>query len=157
MWSHYADGHSGICVGIDEEWFEDFIDREFVPNKLIGGARVSYKKQPDFHEVVARYAKCEAEGREIITDHLFVDLVMPVLRTKSIHWGYEQEYRIIRREPGIVSIPSEAIKEVIAGKKMSDGDYELVQAVLSKPSLSHVRVGRAEFGENSFLMDIQYV
>jgi hypothetical protein len=157
MWSHYADGHAGICVGIDKVWFDDFIEREWKPNKLIGGAQVSYKEQPDFHEVVARYAKREAGGREIITDHMFVDIVMPVLRTKSEHWRYEQEYRIIRREPGVVSIPGEAIKEVIVGKRISEGDYALVQAVLSKSSLSHVRVGRAEFAENSFLMDIQYV
>jgi|GEM_PF-1143851 len=157
MWSHYADGHAGICVGIDKTWFDDFIEREWEPNKLIGGNQVSYKEQPDFHEVIARYVKREASGNEIITDHMFVDIVMPVLRTKSEHWRYEQEYRIIRREPGVVRISGEAIKEVLIGKKVSEGDYALVQAVLSKSSLSHVRVGHAEFAENSFLMDIQYI
>lgn len=157
MWSHYADGHSGVCVGIDKNWFDDFIERECELNKLIGGTHVSYKEQPDFHEVIARYVERDASGEKTITDHIFVDIVMPVLRTKAKHWAYEQEYRIIRHEPGAVSIPGEAIKEVIVGKKISNGDYALVHAILSKPSLSHVRVGRAEFGENSFLMDISYV
>ena len=157
MWSHYADGHAGICVGIDDGWFTDFIEQEWETNKLIGGTPVSYKEQPDFHDVVAKYVEREASGKSIVLDHMFVDIVMPVLRTKSEGWRYEQEYRVIRREPGIVQVPEEAIKEVIVGKRISEGDYALLQAILSKPSLSHVRVGRAEFGENSFLMDIQYV
>ncbi len=157
MWSHYADGHAGMCVGIDENWFTDFIEREWDNAKLIGGTPVSYKEAPDFHDVIAKYVEREAGGKDITLQHMFVDIVMPVLRTKSLHWSYEQEYRVIRREPGIVQIPGEAIGEVIVGKKISEGDYALVQAVLSKPSLSHVRLGRADFGENSFLMDVRYV
>ncbi len=157
MWSHYANGHSGICVGIDRKWFEDFIEQEDKQNKLIGGQLVSYKERPDFHEIVERYRKREAKGRRIITEYMFVDIVMSALRTKSKHWYYEQEYRTIRHEPGVVNIPGEAIKKVIVGKKISDGDYALVQTVLAKPSLAHIRLERAEFGENSFLMDIRYV
>ena len=157
MWSHYANGHSGICVGIDKEYMEDFIEREWGPNKLIGGQQVSYKEKPDFHEVIERYVRRGSNGKSIITDHMFVDIVIPVLLTKSKHWIYEQEYRIIRREPGVVKIPEEAIKEVIVGKRISEGDYALIRSVLAKPSLAHVRLGCAEFGENSFLMEVKYI
>ena len=158
MWSHYAGGHSGICVGIETEWFENFIEKEWESNKLIGGKSVLYKEKPDFHEILLKsYAKKVDDGKKINIDHLFIDIVIPVLITKSIHWEYEQEYRVIRRESGVVRIPGEAIAEVIVGKKIPDGDYALLQAILSKPSLSHVRLGRADFGENSFDMNISYV
>ncbi len=157
MWSHYSGGHAGFCVGLDKQRMEDFVESEWESNQLISSQPVSYKDMPDFHEVVLRYIKREAEGSSINKDHMFVDVVMSVLGTKSKHWKYEDEYRIIRREPGVVCIPRELIKEVIVGKKISGGDYALVKSLLSDPALSHVRLGRAEFAGNSFLMDIKYV
>lgn len=154
MWSHYADGHKGICVGIDQGFLQKLIEREDPSDHLIGCPKVSYKAVPDFVDIIlSRLQRC-LDGKPFKPDRLFGDLVVPVLTTKSDRWVYEEEYRMIRTKPGAMNIPREAIKEVIVGQKIASGDFELVKTLLADPALVHVRMRRADFAENSFSMVI---
>lgn len=155
MWSHYARGHTGISIGIDGQYFEELPESEFQRNQLIGSFGVSYEATPRFDKVITKYIENELCGRRPIDiDHLFVDVLAPVLTTKSLDWKYEREVRVVRHVVGPVSIPKIAIKEVILGRETSPDDVGQVRSLLDSPSFSHVRLRRADFRENSFSIEI---
>ena len=157
MWSHYGDEHKGICVGFDEDALKTWVDESASENLLIGDVGVSYRDAPDLVEVLKRYAKRHLDGHEIITDHLFGDLLMPALRSKSTHWKYESEVRLIRHESGLLCISPDIVREVVFGKRVSDADKDSILQILDRASLSHIRVGHADYKSNSFEMSVNWV
>ena len=51
--------------------------------------------------------------------------VIKITMTKSIHWKYEEEYRIVKHGAGTkVHFPSEAVREIILGCNISEKDSE---------------------------------
>lgn len=107
MWSHYADGHRGICLEFDKDQLE----------KQYYLAEVTYRdRYPEFGEFV-RLAK----NNEM---HM-------VLWTKATHWRYEQEWRaivnVINNDPHSQHLPG-MITGVILGCEMPDPDSALVKS-----------------------------
>ena len=156
MWSHYGDEHKGICIGFDEDKLKTWVDKSASENLLIGDVGVTYQDAPDFVKVLEQYAKRYSDGREIITDHLFVDLLMPALRTKSKHWQYESEVRIIRHKSGLLRISPDIVCAVIFGMRVSDADKDSIMQILDRSSLRHIRVGHSGYKSNSFEMEVNW-
>lgn len=73
MWAHYAQNHSGICLGFDS-----------------GGEPFSTAQPVCYQEGRARVAPLDTASRE-------QRLVENVLFVKSPHWQYESEWRCIKR------------------------------------------------------------
>ena len=73
MWAHYAQNHTGICLGFDSG-FEPF----------------STAQPVRYQEGRARVAPLDTASRE-------QQLVEKVLFVKSPHWRYESEWRCIKR------------------------------------------------------------
>jgi hypothetical protein len=73
MWAHYAQNHTGICLGFDSG-FEPF----------------STALPVRYQEGRARVAPLDTASRE-------QQLVEKILFVKSPHWGYESEWRCIKR------------------------------------------------------------
>lgn len=115
MWSHYANSHKGFCIGFDSlKLFEH----------LGGGGPVSYPKEFPIISPV--------ENR----DKQYEDQVM----TKSVHWGYEAEYRLttFKTTNQNIEIPKEAISEVIFGARMSPTHKDEIKKILAA-NLPHVK------------------
>lgn len=69
MWAHYADNHAGVCLGFD------------VP--LSRAAPISYVNQ------------LRPLRQHVETDRKYRDEMMDYAkRTKSVHWAYENEWRV---------------------------------------------------------------
>jgi hypothetical protein len=117
MWAHYADSHGGICIEFTSrksdqiKWFE-------------GGVPVKY--QPDF-PVVNYYERNTVEKNAIAA-----------MATKSSHWSYEKEWRLLRSKPGLYDLPKGVISAVITGCAISDENRALVHewVVACSPSVS---------------------
>jgi len=121
MWAHYAADHSGVCIGFDttKHFFQTAWQVRYQDDLPI-----IYRPSDDPDTMLSKS-----------------------LLTKSIHWNYEQEWRIVRRTmtpeqrqviaskyahhspeqlevmlnqqgPGLYSFPKHAITEVILGIKM---------------------------------------
>jgi hypothetical protein len=71
MWAHYAEKHTGICLGFDVE--------DAIINKV---AYADEKLQVEFGPHLPKYG-------------LTVDLLNKVISTKATDWGYEREHRIM--------------------------------------------------------------
>lgn len=73
MWSHYADKHQGLVLGLD-----------FDKNKL---TQVDYL--PIAPRIIPNYGKCKA------CSYKYTGVMCAVMRTKAIDWAYEKEWRLI--------------------------------------------------------------
>ena len=124
MWSHYADSHRGFVLGL----FAD--NRFFKPGNGKGRhglCEVSYSNK---RVILPRraYPRLGLQGAHDLNDVIFY--------TKSTHWAYEEEVRIVgdpeaadRTESEtptipihLFKLPSECVAEIILGHRM-DTDY----------------------------------
>lgn len=115
MWSHYANSHKGFCVGFDSvKLFEH----------LGGGGPVSYLKE--FPIISPVEDRDKQYGCQVMT--------------KSIHWGYEVEYRLttFQKTNQNIDIPKEAITEVVFGAKMLPEHKKEIKILLTE-KLPHVK------------------
>lgn len=130
MWSHYADAHSGICIGFDS------------------GVDIFAKAQPVIYSHVRHTVDPVHDSNE---QRLANSLLL-----KSADWKYEKEWRYIDFEagPGRRQLNGSAIREIILGARMSRPDEDRVLEWASqlgcKPSIF-----RASISPNFFKVDIQ--
>lgn len=117
MWSHYASGHTGICLEFDV-WMED----------LCSAIKVKYrKKYPEFR----------------IDNHNDIS----IFYIKSSDWIYEDEYRLIAEEEaeafadatlktrnGIYILPPRALRSVILGSAAPSSVAEQVYRLVGGAS-----------------------
>ncbi|MBL0883576.1 MAG: DUF2971 domain-containing protein [Chitinophagaceae bacterium] len=103
MWSHYSDCHRGIVLGFDLSQDLDF----FAP--VIS---IKYEKEYPVYNYLRDKNK-------------FADIL---IRQKSDHWSYEQEYRVVKmNQTGAVKFKKETLKEVIFGCKCKNEEIERIK------------------------------
>jgi hypothetical protein len=104
MWSHYADGHRGIVIGVEINKSKYNVKSVKYINKLI--------------------------NLNDIMDVSIKDFAEKVLIQKLALWEYEQEERAFI-DDGSTFIDVE-IKEVIIGRKMSTQNYSFIKELINK-------------------------
>lgn len=164
LWSHYADGHRGVCLGFNSEIQQ--IDG------VTGTGDVKYLPNPPYMEkfldLTDEFGELcrpwdgmhftEEQGKNFYNKQ--VDAMLSIgLYTKSEDWRYEKEFRLTSR-PGNRSFPSTALVEVIIGAKTSQADEGIVRELLASPDYAHVRLKKAfnipgTFSFGSRLIDLQ--
>jgi len=172
MWSHYADGHKGIAVGIDDSFFDDPAqanetqsdsDKLYEKLQIIGGYNVTYKQSPDYVQSINRFVSTQQKIIDAKQTRLnainpsqkfLVDILTPVTTTKSTDWSYEEEYRVIRHKFGPLNIKLKHICEVVVGNKAGKETVDKLKEMLKNPDLAHIKLKKAEFMRNSFDMNI---
>lgn len=138
MWAHYADKHKGVCLEFDST------------GRLFGGAwQVKYN---DVFQGERFY--------EMDFDPMFR------LLHKSDVWKYEDEYRIVSREPtgeleydesplgsveGVLKLPDGTLKSIIVG---CAGPYEVV-ADLVKNLCPEIQVKKANRIPHRYTLEIE--
>ena len=157
MWSHYADGHRGFCIGFSRSYFEDLISNSWQVLSIVGGGEVDYSASPKYLEVIIEYIKNYHKKKNQSFDDLIEKVLISLINTKSDKWCYEMEYRIVRFSKGLLQFQPEAIKEIIIGQKASSSDKTMLLSILDNTSLKHIAKKVAEFSHNSYLMNINDV
>jgi hypothetical protein len=104
MWSHYADSHRGVCLQFDTM-------HTFFQNT---------------HKVIYQ----EDRPRINPSNQTHLQMTEYALLTKSAHWKYEKERRIIRYQPGagICQIPAIAVTGLIFGAQTPKDEKELIRS-----------------------------
>lgn len=119
MWAHYANSHTGICVGFDS-------DKLF---NLFGiGSMVDYKES---YPIISPAE--ESEGIDDLKQQLY---------TKSLHWDYEIEYRLMTiNEPArVIKLKDKSIiQEIIIGS-LIDEEKKGELITLIKKELPNVNI-----------------
>lgn len=128
MWGHYAQSHTGVCIG-------------FAAHQLDGEAyKIRYK-----------------EDRPLISPLRDQDvLIEKALMTKSIHWSYEHEWRLLnRKKVGRVGFARGSIKGIILGARISAADEAKVRQWWKDGFLNNAALYRAKLSDRTF--DIKIV
>jgi hypothetical protein len=150
MWAHYGEEHRGFVVGFNSS--HTFFDQR--------------KNQKDSfrHIRKVRYRKIRPTIR-ISSDE---DLSR-ILLTKSIHWNYERESRMLLplqdasdvRSDGInppvhlFDFPPQAVAEIIIGCRMPSAlEEELATYLFGEPECKHVQVFVAEMDRQEFKLNL---
>ncbi|PTN32677.1 DUF2971 domain-containing protein [Desulfonatronum sp. SC1] len=133
MWSHYSDSHKGICLQFKAK-----------TDLTIFWEAYKVKYQDDYPEVN-------------IMDLGNYDQFFNLFATKSNHWKYEQERRIIKTpdEGGsnTYHFEPDLLAGVILGAKITEREQQIVNEWISKSS-TPINVYRAKINENSYKLDI---
>jgi hypothetical protein len=119
MWSHYANAHHGVCLEFSVE------------NDLFCGALAI--------EYLERYPQLDLADDD-------KDAGLRALLTKSEHWRYENEFRLIAAAPGytfpgllatkdnFLQLPTGSLTAVIVGCLMQESDRDIVGALVNGAS-----------------------
>lgn len=140
MWSHYADKHKGVCIGIEinEIEYEYLLHKvEYVENFEIDQALLEEK----------------ANG---------IEYRRKLFSTKFIKWEYEEEYRLVfNLDPNThqsetwagktVSIGTSAIKEIILGCKVPNTMIDIVKKIAP----SHTELKKAVKDQTAFKLEYE--
>lgn len=131
MWSHYADGHKGICV---EFQITDRSPEYVLPD------RVTY--QDRLPEINA-YKTSDKEK------------VRRLLYTKARHWEYEKEWRIVNMHTrlGVQRFPEGLLTGVIMGCDISKESRDLVLDMIGHHCCP-VRLRHARRSPDRFALDV---
>ena len=114
LWSHYADGHKGICLEFDTS-FDPF------PKAM----KVNYS----YNFPLISPMRLLDESDE------FDDETMKPLLTKYECWDYEREWRLFHHEPNKpYGYPVDALKAVYFGSAVHETDVEIVCLILQGQS-----------------------
>jgi hypothetical protein len=154
LWSHYANGHTGIAIGFET----DLIKESFIKGK------VKYAKDPpyqklflDLSEKIAVFVKpwekdhhFDAKLGDNFYTHQISQLMRANLLTKSRKWKYESEYRMVNTEPGEYKFSPEALKSITFGLKTSSDYVRKVLQALNNDSYSHVKINYLSHRVGSF-------
>jgi hypothetical protein len=126
MWSYYANGHRGICLGFSQS------TRPFGPT-----FQVLYAS--DFPQIN-------------FFDSDFQDQFKATFLTKAFQWNHEREWRVIDRNlgQGLRQFPPASLTEIIMGAQISDEDRTAIEAWIAarpdKPALFEARLKGGVYG-----------
>lgn len=159
LWSHYANGHKGVCLEFDSE--------ELMPENVFIRSEVSYLDEPPYKDIFLRLTNelgkfvrpwddhhhSDKEGDAFYTKQLS-ELMRGNLLVKSKKWSYEEEYRMISSQSGPHSFEPKALKRVIFGCKTSASDVESIHNILGHADFAHVETCKVEHKEGTFEFEI---
>lgn len=132
MWTKYAGGHTGICVGFDSRLTFRFFG---------GGGKVNY-----YETLPVIYPRPR---------HSFEEQIVTQVYSKEEQWEFEQEYRAQKlfftdnatNSDRTIKLPKAAIKEVILGALMPDNEKQALTALIAG-ELPHVLMRQASLNAN---------
>jgi hypothetical protein len=146
MWSHYTRGHKGVVVEFNLK--SDFFSQ---PSNLMP---VSYRSE-------RASAVFDRDG------FAFNEHVLSVVRTKSLEWKYEQEWRQlftldtctkVHNPDGSADyykpLPPDAIGSVMFGVRCLPETERTVCELIARADLQHVRLWRALLHERDFKLKV---
>jgi hypothetical protein len=125
MWSHYTDGHKGFCLEFDSQ-YKPFSDRK----KVI---KVNYTKSFPLLNPI-----------DVILKRILPS-TPTLLVTKSKHWAYEKEWRLIK-EKGDTRVPYDpiALTGVYFGCLMPDKQKIKIATILANTPTKLYEMKRSE-------------
>lgn len=136
MWSHYAKGITG------KEDHEGFLVEFELPNKITQ----SMEQKADLHLISIQvvYGQTRPEFDPINSKK---EQALPALTSKSEDWSYEEEERVFSQGPGIKPISSALVCSVIAGMRMKEQEFKILEEAVNEHNRRYsksVRLFRAK-------------
>jgi hypothetical protein len=154
LWSHYASGHSGFCIGVSGDYIWRLL-KNHAEYKIAAALSVSYSDVPPFDSIFSEYAAklrdCVDQATLNKFNEKYLDaLLVNAMVCKSNGWKYESEFRVIRYEKGPLKFSADDIKEVIFGAKAREVDIATIRQLLRGLEWQHLVFRQATFQPGKF-------
>jgi len=130
MWSHYADSHQGICLQFD------------------GLGKLMAHAQKVVYSENRRFIRMPGDDNETSMEK--------ALLTKSNHWDYEQEWRLIayKNGPGVQKFRPENLTGIIFGARASAETQKSVRGwIATHPT--PIKIYQARVNRFKYTLDIE--
>ncbi len=150
MWSHYADHHRGVAIGLD-------------------GRRVGPTLPGTLGKVRYNQNRCRVDWSLEPTTPIRLKQTLKTIFTKSKDWEYEQEYRRVFRLCDLICLPdasgrrhyfidilSGAILEIVFGCCIKRSDEDAIRQELRRRprTFGHVKLFRCKRHATRFEMEL---
>ncbi len=139
MWSHYANKHTGICIGF--EFPIEPLPKDFIVFPVV------YKKSVQPFDVYANTFR----------------IILHWIITKSHHWKYEKEVRAIIKNNSnkllkdgnnyYYEIEKDWIKEIVFGCKVSDKVVEKTIKLIRKSGFKNILIKKMFINPDNFSLE----
>ena len=129
MWAHYGDSHRGVCLVFD-------------PTEPLFATA-----QPVHYKSIRPVVNPLENSREEMLD--------VAMFTKSDHWAYEKEWRMLQYKhgAGLYTVPDAALVQVVLGSQVQDADRQRVLAWASESGRG-VTVTQATLSSTKFAVEV---
>ena len=160
LWSHYADGHKGLCLAFDTEKMklDDKPDMglvEYVPAPRYTQLFLSLVQEVG--KFVKPWEKEHSYPKEV-GDRFYSRQISRIAEesvfVKSEKWKYEEEFRIVSTHSGLYSYNPEGLRQVIFGSKASSGNIQRLKEIMAKPEWQHVESKKVRQAAGSFDFEV---
>lgn len=133
LWSLYANGHRGFCVGYDRDRFLKYFEFLYL-NRM--------QTTPQYIIIDVEYVE---QFPKLIPLSGGQDDTYKMLATKTIDWRHEKEVRLLRANGARIAdlIAPELISEVILGAKMDQNHQKKITEIV-RNMLPHARLIQAQ-------------
>ncbi len=130
MWAHYADSHRGVCLVFDPS------DPFFATAQPV----LYRDDRPHVNPLL----------------HTHDQMLDAAMLTKSKHWFYEREWRIIQysKGAGVYTVPAGALVQVVLGAEMS-AEVEAKVRQWASEAVPKISVIRASLSPTQFKVEIK--
>lgn len=137
LWAHYAASHTGVCLDFSMHR-KGFMYANLLP--------VQYKYRYPVFDI----RKFGNEPR------IFYAMHQHAVCTKSLHWEYEREWRVVLDEPaGAKPFEKSHLRRIIFGVNTPANIVAQTRRLLRKNGYAHTRLALCVMKENSFGISIQ--
>ena len=98
MWSHYSDGHKGICLAYDVSSFASLSKTYNITDGALFPVRYLNKSQ-DLIDLTKKYFTHNFNPLVKLTPQEEICFMWKTILTKACCWSYEREWRLVYRLP----------------------------------------------------------
>ncbi len=145
MWAHYASDHKGIVLKLSKNALQEAaLKRMYQRGSIIEAIKVRYRHEMEPYSAFARLDEATKD-----------EYLGAVIGTKSKHWKYEEEYRLItwNEVDCVVECGPSLVEAVILGCRISREDEQDVRRALEE-SGSTAKLLRASKSQRQFKLDV---
>lgn len=144
MWAHYANSHKGVCIEFDKS-HKFFNQKKSEKDSLRHLAQVQYQNErPSLY--LSEYNEFD------------------VFLTKSNHWEYEEEYRMLMplkdadkkidsafEDIYLFNFPKDSLKAIYLGTKISDENKnEIINLIQNEKDYNHVEIFETKISDEIY-------
>ena len=148
MWSHYSQNHTGFCIGLSTTKLFDLQEQlAHETEELLEFHKVEYSDSIpiiNFYEVM------------LVDDNK--EHISPLVTTKSSHWEYEHEYRLIYwdkvNQP--LTLLQDTIVEIIVGCRAQERDIQKIIDI-SQENGNNISILKAIKEKNQFKLRFEQI
>lgn len=147
LWGHYTCGHSGLVIELDAE-------SEWI---------MSHKENPGVPKACGPVDYANERPRWLIDANGNAEPRPEFIFTKSNHWRYEQEYRLVRvvaaptsvgTVDALISLPPDSLRGITLGANASQVLKQRVVRACGRRELQHVRIKQAQIHPDEYALTV---